>query len=82
MENVLMVKGFLNDTRHILLEEPIESITGEVEVIIRSVKPKNKTNQKINFLKEIETLLKSSPITSFQGIDAAAWQRQIRSERE
>lgn len=82
MENVLMVKGFLNDKRHILLEEPIESITGEVEVIIRSVKPKNKTNQKINFLKEIESLLKSSPITSFKGIDAVTWQQQIRSEWE
>jgi hypothetical protein len=82
MENVLMVKGYLNDRRHILLEEPIDTITGEVEVIIRSIKTKDKTipGQAINLLKEIESLLKNSPITSFQGIDAITWQRQIRSE--
>ena len=84
MEQVIMVKGVLNNQRYIVLEEPLENMSGEVEIIIRSIKPSKSLEKKeyVNPLKEIEELLKKNPIHSFEGIDAIAWQKKIRNEWE
>ena len=39
MERAVIVKGRVTDSRHIELDEPVEEITGEVEVTVRSVEP-------------------------------------------
>lgn len=84
MEQVIMVKGILNNKRFIVLEEPLEELFGEVEIIIRSIKPGQTEMKKVfpNPLKEIEELLKKSPISSFKGLDSLKWQKELRSEWE
>lgn len=40
MERAIIVKGRLNGPRRIDLDEPVEEVTGEVEIVVRSVEPK------------------------------------------
>lgn len=84
MEQVIMVKGILNNKRYIVLEEPLEDMVGEVEIIIRLIKPSKLEEKKdsVNPLTDIENLLSKNPISSFKGIDAVSWQREIRREWE
>lgn len=73
METAVIVRGRISNSRHIELDEPVADIDGEVEVVLRRVKPSAETKAADIF----ELIAASSPGTrTKEDID-----RQLADER-
>ena len=74
MERAIIVRGRLSGPRRIDLDEPIEEVTGEVEVVLRPIE-----RREAEFQQDIFEFLRSLPpgTRSKEDID-----RQIAEERD
>lgn len=73
MQRAIIVRGRLSGPKRIELDEPVEDVTGEVEVVVRAVEPAEKHGQSIfDFLRSLPPGTRSK-----EDID-----RQIAEERD
>jgi hypothetical protein len=76
MERAVIVKGRVTDSRHIELDEPVEGMTGNVEITMRRVPTEESEEDVLDFLRRLPRGTRTkAEIDRYLEEERASWER-------